>query len=153
MHARPAHTLSHGTQIYNGDVTNASKPLWSMLRNDFWGQSISSDTSHKSFRPLTVLSFRLTCQLWQALPAAWTGPVMAWREALTPSRPRGEEGEAGRRGGDGSGEGLDPLPYHAWNVVLHTLASVLVLRWVGWREARRPLLCTPSASSPESSAY
>jgi hypothetical protein len=31
-------------------------PLWV---NDFWGQNLTSEGSHKSWRPLTVLSFRL----------------------------------------------------------------------------------------------
>lgn len=39
------------------------------------GQNISSQQSHKSYRPLTVLSFRLTRQAWQLLPAAWTQPM------------------------------------------------------------------------------
>ncbi len=36
-----------------------STPLWRLFSNDFWGEPMSSVTSHKSYRPLTVLSFRL----------------------------------------------------------------------------------------------
>ena len=34
-------------------------PLRSLFLNDFWGTDISRDDSHKSYRPLTVLSFRM----------------------------------------------------------------------------------------------
>lgn len=33
-------------------------PVWDLLRNDFWGKPMSDPTSHKSYRPLTVLTFR-----------------------------------------------------------------------------------------------
>lgn len=41
----------------NGDV-NGRNPTWSFLKNDFWGKSIADPRSHKSYRPVTVLSFR-----------------------------------------------------------------------------------------------
>lgn len=34
-------------------------PVGSLLHNDFWGRPIASNASHKSYRPLTVLTFRL----------------------------------------------------------------------------------------------
>lgn len=43
--------------LNNGDV-QLSTPVFSLFINDFWGTRISSNSSHKSFRPLTVLSFR-----------------------------------------------------------------------------------------------
>ena len=33
-------------------------PLSNLFVNDFWGKKLDSKTSHKSYRPLTVLSFR-----------------------------------------------------------------------------------------------
>ena len=42
----------------NEDV-HGSNPLSLLLWHDFWGQDISSPTSHKSYRPLTVLTYRL----------------------------------------------------------------------------------------------
>ena len=33
-------------------------PLSNLFINDFWGNKLASKTSHKSYRPLTVLSFR-----------------------------------------------------------------------------------------------
>ena len=40
-----------------------STPLTNLLVNDFWGKTMSDPTSHKSYRPLTVLTFRLNYQL------------------------------------------------------------------------------------------
>ena len=41
----------------NRDVTgtNSVIKLWT---NDFWGKSMSDNSSHKSYRPITVLTFR-----------------------------------------------------------------------------------------------
>jgi hypothetical protein len=33
-------------------------PLKNLLKNDFWGTSMTKEQSHKSYRPLTVLTFR-----------------------------------------------------------------------------------------------
>ncbi|KAL8584473.1 hypothetical protein ACOMHN_032091 [Nucella lapillus] len=41
----------------NGDVTGKA-PLSRLLVNDFWGRSMCDNASHKSYRPLTVLTFR-----------------------------------------------------------------------------------------------
>lgn len=43
----------------NKDVDPSSTSLQQVFRNDFWGTRISSNTSHKSYRPLTVITFRL----------------------------------------------------------------------------------------------
>jgi len=42
----------------NGDVTGDTVSYWNIFTNDFWGTSMTDDTSHKSYRPLTILSFR-----------------------------------------------------------------------------------------------
>lgn len=42
--------------IKNKDVT--SHPFWTAFYNDFWGTNISSNISHKSYRPLSVITFR-----------------------------------------------------------------------------------------------
>ncbi|KAM3869869.1 protein O-mannosyl-transferase TMTC3 [Diretmus argenteus] len=36
-----------------------STPLSNLFRNDFWGTPMAEERSHKSYRPLTVLTFRL----------------------------------------------------------------------------------------------
>lgn len=41
----------------NGDVTGKNS-LWSIWGHDFWGKPMSDPHSHKSYRPVTVLSFR-----------------------------------------------------------------------------------------------
>ena len=42
----------------NSDVTTGT-PLHQLFLNDFWGKPMSDQTSHKSYRPLTVMTFRL----------------------------------------------------------------------------------------------
>lgn len=41
----------------NNDVTG-SAPTWDFLYNDFWGTALLDPRSHKSYRPLTVLTFK-----------------------------------------------------------------------------------------------
>jgi hypothetical protein len=43
--------------VKNSDVTGDSS-LWDVLQHDFWGQTITSPLSHKSWRPVTTLTFR-----------------------------------------------------------------------------------------------
>lgn len=43
--------------VKNPDVLGQTS-IWSLFQNDFWGKPMSDPTSHKSYRPLTVLSFR-----------------------------------------------------------------------------------------------
>ena len=68
----------------NADV-RPETPLSSLLANDFWGKDMSDPTSHKSYRPLTILSFRLNYLIHD----------------------------------------LEPWGYHAVNVFLHTLCTIL----------------------------
>eukprot|EP00727_Mastigamoeba_balamuthi_P005205 m51a1_g14683 putative transmembrane and tpr repeat-containing protein 3 (505) ;mRNA; f:81143-83236 len=53
--------------VRNPDVSPAS-PLSDLLSHDFWGQDVSQPDSHKSYRPVTVLSFRLNRLLLSAAP-------------------------------------------------------------------------------------
>lgn len=69
----------------NADVTNMSAPLTDLLKNDFWGTPMTSSRSHKSWRPLTVLTYRMNYAI----------------------------------------HGLDVEGYHAVNVLLHALASLI----------------------------
>ena len=41
----------------NQDV-DPSTSVWEVFGHDFWGEDILSNASHKSYRPLTVLTFR-----------------------------------------------------------------------------------------------
>lgn len=42
--------------VNNDDIHDT--PFWEIFRNDFWGTKLSHKQSHKSYRPLTILSFR-----------------------------------------------------------------------------------------------
>uniref|UniRef100_T1J4V1 dolichyl-phosphate-mannose--protein mannosyltransferase n=1 Tax=Strigamia maritima TaxID=126957 RepID=T1J4V1_STRMM len=48
--------------VNNGDL-KADVPWWNTFKNDFWGTRLTHNTSHKSYRPLTVLSFRMNALL------------------------------------------------------------------------------------------
>lgn len=44
--------------LSNKDI-RTDTPLFNVFKNDFWGASVLSNTSHKSYRPLTILTFRV----------------------------------------------------------------------------------------------
>lgn len=44
--------------ILNNPDSRGESNLSSVFRNDFWGKAMNDNTSHKSYRPLCVLSFR-----------------------------------------------------------------------------------------------
>ncbi|KAK9805000.1 hypothetical protein WJX73_010519 [Symbiochloris irregularis] len=91
--------------ISNGDVSDPNTPILRAFVNDFWGQQITSDQSHKSYRPLTVLSFRLQRFLGQFLPRGFSRITAADHDNT---------------------RGLNPLPFHLANIFLHSLATCLV---------------------------
>ena len=45
------------------DVRDAWAQVACLFRNDYWGTPLASPASHKSYRPLTVLSFRANALL------------------------------------------------------------------------------------------
>ncbi|KAG7199292.1 hypothetical protein KM043_018148 [Ampulex compressa] len=51
--------------VNNEDVRNG--PLHDVFKNDFWGNRLSHKQSHKSYRPLTILTFRWQFWLRQEL--------------------------------------------------------------------------------------
>ncbi|XP_071632381.1 protein O-mannosyl-transferase TMTC4 isoform X2 [Temnothorax longispinosus] len=51
--------------VNNNDVRDT--PFWDIFQNDFWGTKLSHRQSHKSYRPFTILSFRLQFWLRQGL--------------------------------------------------------------------------------------
>lgn len=65
----------YGNSIYGGFVFDDSealennkdltseRPITSLFHHDFWGNEIATNESHKSYRPLTILTFRLV-QCW-----------------------------------------------------------------------------------------
>ncbi|XP_057693807.1 protein O-mannosyl-transferase TMTC3 isoform X2 [Corythoichthys intestinalis] len=46
-------------------------PLRNLFLNDFWGTPMAEERSHKSYRPLTVLTFRLNYLLSELSPASY----------------------------------------------------------------------------------
>ena len=78
----------HRGVLTNEDLDSSKTSVWEVFQHDFWGGLMSRRESHKSYRPLTVLSYRyLNFQFSE----------------------------------------LRPYGYHLVNVLLHCLASVLVL--------------------------
>ncbi|TKR61255.1 hypothetical protein L596_028388 [Steinernema carpocapsae] len=53
--------------VSNADVLGSSS-LFNVFQNDFWGSPISHPGSHRSYRPLTILSFRLNYLFGQLNP-------------------------------------------------------------------------------------
>ncbi|XP_060047798.1 protein O-mannosyl-transferase TMTC4 isoform X2 [Erinaceus europaeus] len=49
--------------IVNNKDLRAETPLGDLWHHDFWGSRLSSNTSHKSYRPLTVVTFRINYYL------------------------------------------------------------------------------------------
>lgn len=54
--------------VLNRDVTGTSP---SLLQNDYWGQPMVAPDSHKSWRPLSVLSFRLNHKIHGLKPMGY----------------------------------------------------------------------------------
>jgi hypothetical protein len=59
-------TALHGSFVYDDSgsvaknvVVNGRVPWTEVIRRDFWGTSMNEPASHKSFRPITTLTFRL----------------------------------------------------------------------------------------------
>ncbi|XP_018431934.1 PREDICTED: transmembrane and TPR repeat-containing protein 1 [Nanorana parkeri] len=50
--------------ILNNPDSRAETNLSRVFRNDFWGKAMNDNTSHKSYRPLCVLSFRMNVYWW-----------------------------------------------------------------------------------------
>lgn len=78
----------HRGVLTNEDLDRSKTSLWDLFQHDFWGGPMSRKESHKSYRPLTVLTYRYLNFYFS---------------------------------------GLEPYSYHLVNVLLHCIASVLVL--------------------------
>uniref|UniRef100_A0A1I7WC46 Transmembrane and TPR repeat-containing protein 3 n=1 Tax=Heterorhabditis bacteriophora TaxID=37862 RepID=A0A1I7WC46_HETBA len=59
--------------VNNEDVTGKT-PLLEIFKNDFWGNPISNPGSHKSYRPLTTITFRLNRIIFGLKPMSNKGP-------------------------------------------------------------------------------
>uniref|UniRef100_A0A6I8PEM0 Protein O-mannosyl-transferase TMTC3 n=1 Tax=Ornithorhynchus anatinus TaxID=9258 RepID=A0A6I8PEM0_ORNAN len=57
--------------ILDNKDLHPSTPLKNLFQNDFWGTPMSEERSHKSYRPLTVLTFRLNYIFSKLNPASY----------------------------------------------------------------------------------
>ncbi|XP_051640620.1 protein O-mannosyl-transferase TMTC1 [Manacus candei] len=73
--------------IVNNPDVRAAAPVSAAFANDFWGKRMAENTSHKSYRPLCVLTFKLNILL----------------------------------------AGMNPFYFHAVNVILHCLVTVVLM--------------------------
>ena len=48
----------------NEDVTGAGNDWLSLWTHDLWGKELISEDSHKSYRPLTTMSFKIDALLY-----------------------------------------------------------------------------------------
>ena len=48
----------HRAILTNNDLDPGKTSVWELFQNDFWGGRMSRVESHKSYRPLTVLTYR-----------------------------------------------------------------------------------------------
>lgn len=54
--------------VRNADIRPNQSDWFTLFGNDFWGTPMNSDLSHKSYRPLTVLTFRLNYIIHELQP-------------------------------------------------------------------------------------
>jgi protein O-mannosyl-transferase len=80
--------------------------VWGIFVHDFWGQDISMNTSHKSYRPLTTLLY----------PPPPPPPPAAWCRTNLARRFRGVHSIHGSHN-------ASMLLYHASNLALHAAAT------------------------------
>ena len=57
--------------LNNIDIRTDESYVTDLLYHDFWGNNITSSTSHKSYRPITVLTFRLNYYFGQFEPSGY----------------------------------------------------------------------------------
>jgi hypothetical protein len=90
--------------VNNNDVIGETN-LKDVFRNDFWGTKLVHNSSHKSYRPLTILTFRLLKHL---------SFYMTSKKLLKSSQT--------------SESLLNPKLYHLLNIVLYGFLCLLLLK-------------------------
>ena len=55
----------------NKDLRSELRSWWDLLKHDFWGATLTHKDSHKSYRPLTVATFRLNYMLHELQPLGY----------------------------------------------------------------------------------
>jgi len=102
----------HGTFVYDdlgsvhkNAVVNGGMPWTEAFSRDFWSTPLAWPSSHKSFRPLTTLSFRVN---W------WASTLDDWHDYF------------------GDADKQDTFGFRVVNVLLHTWVSLLVTEAAGF---------------------
>lgn len=83
--------------IRNNADANGNAPWLDMWYHDYWGQDISKEDSHKSYRPLTTLTFRINFFLHSKFLNDTGDPHVSYQRLM--------------------------MQLHATNVILHSLVS------------------------------
>eukprot|EP00040_Diaphanoeca_grandis_P029810 m.175355 g.175355 ORF g.175355 m.175355 type:complete len:625 (+) comp31813_c0_seq1:106-1980(+) len=65
-------TLDDNVAVVGNPDVNLSSPVSQVFEHDFWGKDITDKASHKSYRPLTVLSFRLNRAVASGMLDPWS---------------------------------------------------------------------------------
>ena len=102
------------------------------------GQQITSDQSHKSYRPVTVLFLRIANKLGQFLPKGKHSYINRVHACLCCTRhaPQCMCDSAGVCIGHDNSGGLNATPFHIASAAVHAINSCLVFRY------RHVSLCT-----------
>lgn len=103
----------HLSIVRNPDA-NGDRQWSEMWRHDFWGQPIADEGSHKSYRPITVLTFRLNTLFHQFFrDSSWYTDFCVYPEfdhgSAAPPLPE-----------------LRPEFFHVINILLHGVVTLLV---------------------------
>lgn len=69
--------------IRDNEDVRPDAPLSQIFSNDFWGKPMSSNVSHKSYRPLTILTFRVNYALHGLEPWGYHAVNVALHAVVT----------------------------------------------------------------------
>ncbi|XP_032973551.1 protein O-mannosyl-transferase TMTC1-like [Rhinolophus ferrumequinum] len=73
--------------VNNPDVRPGAPLRWGIFSNDFWGKGMAENTSHKSYRPLCVLTFNALSGAVPEVPAGECGMELSLESALSVAFP------------------------------------------------------------------
>ncbi len=100
--------------------------------HDFWGKNLDDIASHRSYRPLTVLSFRLNACLSVALSrAGWTPPplLVGGDSTSLSAASEGFSSDVDRRPTSWTTAVWHPFTFHLVNILLHATVTIQLF-WI-----------------------
>lgn len=111
-------TALHGSFVYDDGgsvksnvVVNGQRPWREVFVRDYWGTLMSEPQSHKSFRPITTLTFRGNWILAEWMQKRNSGKSDTGTIGTASSSPVGE---------------FDTFYFHLVNLILHAIVTALV---------------------------